>query len=165
MDTTGQFSIRPITNADRSFVAEFTARQWGSDWMVTNGVALRISEQEGFLAVINNGVEGMATYHVSGEECELTSLDSLKEGMGIGTALIEAVIAAAREAGCRRLFLITTNDNTHALRFYQKRGFRLSALRPGAVDESRKIKPEIPLTGLDGIPIHDEIELTLTLQP
>jgi ribosomal protein S18 acetylase RimI-like enzyme len=61
------------------------------------------------------------------------------------------------------LFLVTTNDNTPALRFYQKRGFVLSALRPNAIAENRKVKPEIPLTGQDGIPIRDELELEMHL--
>jgi GNAT superfamily N-acetyltransferase len=81
------------------------------------------------------------------------------EGQGVGTLLVESVQEAARAAGCRRFFLITTNDNLNALRFYQRRGFRLAALRPGAVDASRQIKPSIPLTGEYGIAIHDELEL------
>ena len=83
----------------------------------------------------------------------------------MGTALIEAVKAIAIQSGCRRLFLITTNDNTPALRFYQRRGFVLAALHKGAVLKSRKIKPEIPLTGIDDIPIRDEIELEIDLIP
>jgi hypothetical protein len=57
----------------------------------------------------------------------------------------------------------TTNDNTRALRFYQRAGFHLTALRPGAVTAARKSKPEIPELGEDGIPIRDEIELTMEL--
>jgi ribosomal protein S18 acetylase RimI-like enzyme len=55
------------------------------------------------------------------------------------------------------------NDNLHALRFYQKRGFVLVALHRNALEASRKLKPEIPLVGIDGIPIRDEIELELVL--
>jgi hypothetical protein len=84
-------------------------------------------------------------------------------GQGVGTALIEAVKVAAIEAGCRRLWLMTTNDNLHALGFYQRRGFRLVAVYPGAVDAARLLKPEIPLLGNDGIPIRDEIELEIAL--
>ena len=70
----------------------------------------------------------------------------------------------ATKAGCRRLWLVTTNDNTHALRFYQRRGFRIAAVHTGAIDEYRgTLKPEIGLTGNDGIPIRDEIELELAL--
>ena len=68
-----------------------------------------------------------------------------------------AVEQQAREAGARRIWLITTNDNLDVLRFYQRRGYRLAAVFPGAVDEARKQKPTIPLTGFYGIPIRDEI--------
>jgi len=75
--------------------------------------------------------------------------------------LIEAAVGAARHFGCREVRLTTTNDNVDALRFYQRRGFRLAELRPGAVDRSRQEKPQIPQTGDYGIPLHDEIDLTL----
>lgn len=73
--------------------------------------------------------------------------------------LLDALLEAARRGGCRRLWLITTNDNLNALRFYQRRGWRLVAVHAGAVDEARKVKPQISVIGEDGIPIHDEIEL------
>ena len=94
----------------------------------------------------------------------IAALDGLAQGQGIGTALLETVKQVALEAGCRRLWLIVTNDNLPALRFYQKRGFHLAAVYPNALEASRRLKPEIPLFGLDGIPLRDEIELELTLQ-
>ena len=81
----------------------------------------------------------------------------------MGTALIEAVKEKAEEVRCRRLWLITTNDNLNALRFYQKRGFRLVKVSPSAVDAARQIKPSISELGADGIPLRDEIELELRL--
>ena len=71
-------------------------------------------------------------------------------------------IAQAQEF--RRVWLITTNDNTPAVRFYQKKGFSLVAVYRNAIEASRKLKPEIPLKGIDGIPIRDEIELELLLK-
>ena len=73
------------------------------------------------------------------------------------------VRAAAVAAGCRRLWLITTNDNLPALRFYQRRGFVLAALHRDAIAASRRLKPQIPLLGLDNIPIRDELELEMAL--
>lgn len=108
---------------------------------------------------------GLLTFFVKGDECEVTSLDSLREGQGIGTKLMNAVMDEARKQKCRRVLLITTNDNLRALGFYQKRGFELVAIHRGAVNESRKIKPSIPLTGFDGIPLRDEIELEMILNP
>jgi hypothetical protein len=97
------------------------------------------------------------------DACEIMSLNAWREGSGVGTALIEA----ARQAACRekrqRLLLVTTNDNTAALRFYQKKEFTISGMRLNVMEQSRKIKPEIPPSGADGIPIRDEIELEIVL--
>ena len=85
---------------------------------------------------------------------------------GIGSLLLERVVAAAREAGCSRLWLTTTNDNVDALRFYQRRGFALSALRTGVVVEARRtVKPDLPATGAYGIPMRDELDLELPWRP
>lgn len=162
-DSIYPIQFRTVGPEDREWVRRFTAEYWGSDKMITRGKVLYISEQEGFIAEMGGEVVGFVSYRVEGLACEITSLDSLREGLGIGSRLIEQIKTVARAAGCTRLFLITTNDNLHALRFYQRRGFRLAALYPGAVNESRKLKPEIPLIGNDGIPLRDEIELEMDL--
>ena len=108
------------------------------------------------------GMLGLLTYVPSPgwEQCEVLTLHVTGQWHGVGTALIEAVEQLAAEHGCARLWLITTNDNVDALRFYQRRGFQLAAIHLHAVDESRsKLKPEIPVTGAYGIPVRDEIEL------
>jgi len=110
-----------------------------------------------FMAVEGGRVVGVVTYVVDGDACEVLTLHADPPRRGVGTALIEAVVAETR---CRRLWLITTNDNTDALRFYQRRGFRLAELHRGAVDRSRAtLKPEIPEIGDHGIPIRDELVL------
>jgi hypothetical protein len=85
--------------------------------------------------------------------------------MGVGSALVEAVADAARATGCTRLWLITTNDNERAQGWYRRRGFVLVAIREGAVERSRTLKPEIPLVGAGGIPIRDELEFERSLTP
>jgi ribosomal protein S18 acetylase RimI-like enzyme len=90
-------------------------------------------------------------------------LDSLREGQGVGTTLIQAVVEEARKRNCKRVFLITTNDNLNALGFYQKRGFELVKINRGALLETRKLKPGIPLIGENNIPLRDEIELEMML--
>lgn len=156
-------SIEPIDGRYRSWAARLLLEQWGSTIMVTRGKAHNLAALPGFVALIDDEPTGLATYRIAAGECELTSLNSLQPGLGVGRALVEAVRRAAEAAACRRLWLITTNDNTPALRFYQRLGFALVAVHRGAVDASRLIKPEIPAVGLDGIPIRDEIELELLL--
>ena len=93
----------------------------------------------------------------------MLTLHAAHRHRGTGTALIEAIETLARDAGCTRLWLITTNDNVDALRFYQRRGFRLAKLHAGAVDDARaRLKPGIPRVGDHGIPLRDELELELT---
>lgn len=105
---------------------------------------------------------GAATYWIDGEACEVLTLHAGVRFAGTGSALLVALKEFARGAGCRRLWVVTTNDNVDALRFYQRRGFRLAHLRPGAVDESREeLKPEIPRLGDHDIPLRDELELEL----
>jgi GNAT superfamily N-acetyltransferase len=112
----------------------------------------------------DGSVAGVLTYDIAGDACEILTLHVEAQWGGTGTALIDAVTGIAVAAGCRRLWVLTTNDNVDALRFYQRRGLRLSALRPGAVNESRRtLKPQIPPTGNYGIPLSDEIELSMDL--
>jgi len=141
--------VRRLTPEDLPRLCRFWMGHWGDEIMITRGNIYRPEQLEGF--VIEDG------------ECEVTSLDSLREGQGIGSKLIDVAIDEARKQNCKRFFLITTNDNMNALRFYQKRRFELVALYCGAVNESRKIKPSIPLTGFDDIPLRDEIELEIRL--
>lgn len=160
MDT---FHIRPATETDHDDVARILTENWSSTEIVTRGRIHRADGLPGFVAVEDGRLVGLLTYRMEGEECEIITLNSEADGVGIGTALLSAVKDAAISAHCRRLWLISTNDNTNALRFYQKRGFTLVALHPGALAESRKLKPEIPLLGMNGIPLRDEIELEMLL--
>jgi GNAT superfamily N-acetyltransferase len=157
------FHIQPITEDDRDWVAPFLTAQWGSVRQAMWGRVIDISVLPGFVAVRGPERVGLVTYQIAGDACEVTSLNSATEGIGVGTALLDAVREVAEAAGCRRLALITTNDNMHALRFYQRRGWTLAALYPNSLEAARRRKPEIPEIGLNGIPLRDEIELELIL--
>jgi ribosomal protein S18 acetylase RimI-like enzyme len=155
--------IRPICDDDRARVANLIAQQWGAEIVVGHGAVYRPRELPGFVAIDDGTMVGLVTYHIDDAACEIVTLNSVKPGIGIGTALIDAIKRIARQANCTRLWLVTTNDNIDALRFYQKRGFALGAVRRNAVEQSRKIKPQIPLIGEHGIPLRDEIELEMEL--
>jgi ribosomal protein S18 acetylase RimI-like enzyme len=142
-------------------VAWLVAELWGSELVAVHGTVLRPAEMPGFIAERSRRVVGLLTYQLVGDMLEIVTLNAIERRAGVGTRLIEAVASAARHFGCREIRLTTTNDNVDALRFYQRRGFRLAELRPGAVDRSRQEKPEIPMVGDYGIPLHDEIDLTL----
>ena len=148
--------------ADRVWAEARMDAGWGGALQARRGELHDVLALPGFVAEEDGGPRGLATYRVGGDECELAFIEAFERGRGVGTALLEAVRAAA--AGCARIWVVTTNDNLDALRFYQRRGFRLVALRPGAVDEAREqLKPRIGRVGAFGIPIRDELELELRL--
>lgn len=157
------FQVRPISAGDSGWIARFVRERWGAEEVIAHGTIYRPGMLPGFVAVQAGERVGLVTHHISGDDCEIVTIDSIRPGIGIGSALLESVKEAAREAGCRRVFLITTNDNLHALRFYQRRGFRLVAIHRDALAEARRIKPTIPLVGASGIPLRDEIELEIRL--
>jgi ribosomal protein S18 acetylase RimI-like enzyme len=158
-----KFEIQRLGPAQRQEAVIWIRQRWGSDIVAVHGVTYRPAELPGFVAVDGGAWLGLVTYHVDRDSCEIVTIDSDRPNQGVGTALIEAVKELACQTGCRRLWLVTTNDNTAALRFYQRRGFTLAALHRDAVSRSRQMKPQIPLAGSDGIPIRDELELEMLL--
>jgi GNAT superfamily N-acetyltransferase len=157
------FTIEPLGETHRTWANHLIEENWGAVKIVTRGKIHDASVLPGFVALRDAEPAGLATYSIVGTECEMVSLDSLAEGIGIGTGLVNAVTQEALRAGCRRLWLITTNDNLKAVRFYQKRGFHLVAIHRDALEVTRKLKPGLPLTGIDGIPLRDEIEMEMVL--
>jgi ribosomal protein S18 acetylase RimI-like enzyme len=151
--------VRALRDDERAWAAAALRARWGGDVVVGSGRELRPADLPGVVADADGERAGLATYAIDDDGCELVTIDALTVGGGIGGALVEAVIEAARAAGCTRVHLITTNDNLPALRLYQRHGFVLTELRPGAIDKSRELKPQISATGHSGIPIRDELVL------
>ena len=152
--------IREYREGDRIWAEPFMQGEFGGPYQARRGELIDVLALAGFVAEESGIPVGLATYRRERNDCELAFIATLERHQGIGSALLEAVVKAA--AGCDRLWLVTTNDNLEALRFYQRRGFVLSALRPGAVDEARRrLKGQISSLGYFGIPLRDELELDL----
>jgi ribosomal protein S18 acetylase RimI-like enzyme len=154
--------IREYRESDRVWAEQSMLADFGGVLQARRGELLDVLALQGFVAERGGRPIGLLTYRLADDECELAFIAALERHTGVGTALVEALLRAV--AGCKRIWLVTTNDNLEALRFYQRRGFVLAALRPGAVDEARKhLKPQIAAVGDFGIPLRDELELALEL--
>lgn len=158
-------TIEPLAGSLREGAIAHIAGEWGEP-IVTRGNIIDIRRLPGFMAVESGELAGGILYEIRNSECEIVVLFSHVENKGTGTALIDAVISWAKIEGCRRVWLITMNDNTHAIRFYQRRGFDLKAVHINAFDVTRKLK-KMPLKddilGIDGIPIRHEFEFEILL--
>ncbi len=158
-------TLRAIAAADHTWIAEELCRNWGGTEISSLDAWHHADRLPGFIAWLGLDRVGLITHTPAHADlgCEVITLSSRVEGRGVGLMLLEACVGVARSAGCRRIFLTTTNDNLRAIGFYQKRGWSMAAVHRGAMDRARAIKPSIPLVGMNGIPLRDEIEFELLL--
>ena len=154
-----ELQIRATTQEDIELIAELMKKYWGGEPLVSSTWTLYPSKLPGFLAFDGNEVVGFCFYEIRGHDLELIVIEALKKQVGLGTQLLNQVIKVAKEENCKRVFLVTHNDNLDALRFYQRRGFYIYAVHLNVMKEVRKKKPAIPLQGEYDIPLRDEIEL------
>ncbi len=154
-----------IEDSDREEVARFIERHWGSTRIISLGKAYYPHEHEGFIERREGKIAGLLSMRTDEDSLEILTVNSVVPGERIGTSLILAAIEEARRRSFGRVWLTTTNDNMKAIGLHQRLGFRMVEVHVGAVDAARKIKPQIPETGRDGIPIHDEIVLECKIKP
>ncbi len=148
--------VRPLLPEDREWADRVLLDSWGGRAVALRG---RLHDAGRLPTLVAGDRLGMATYAVEGDAADLITINAETPGQGAGSALVAALVDELGRQGVRVLRVVTTNDNLDALRFYQRRGFRLTAVWPGAVDAARRLKPSIPAVGAYGIPIRDEIEL------
>jgi ribosomal protein S18 acetylase RimI-like enzyme len=153
-------AIAPRHPEDAAWIRETFVREWCGDAVaVGDGSVVTADEVPALIAWRGGARAGMIAYLLSETVCEIAAFVARPTGAGVGTALLEALVDLAHEKGCVRLEVATTNDNLDALRFYQRRGFRLIDLVPNKLEEVRARKPDTPLTGMYGIPLRDVLVL------
>lgn len=158
------FKIFSNDKIEKNLISKFFVEHWGSPEMVVSSGIYHCDQLNGYASLNkDNEINGLITYIIKGEICEIISLDSIEERKGIGTSLVNRVESIAKTKKCKYVNIITTNDNLNALAFYQKRGYRIIGIEIDAVEKARRIKPEIPLVSDEGIPIKDEILLAKEL--
>lgn len=155
--------IRPIEAADLPRVRALLEQHWAAVHIASGGRLVNAGELPGLLAVEGDRILGLLTYELRDGRCEIVTLNAFEPRRGIGTLLIAEIAGLAKNEGWKRLWLMTTNDNIDAIRFYQRRGLVLVAVHRNACDVSRMLKPQIPRVGNFGIPLRDEIELEYLL--
>ncbi len=137
----------------------------GGPVVVSHGVAHRLNDYPSLIAERHATPVGLATFRIAGAEAELLALAATEQWQGTGSALLAAVEKEVTQAGCRALMLCTTNDNTDALRFYQRRGYQLKTLHAGAFAEVQRIKGiSGEVMGQHQIVIRDELVLEKALR-
>ena len=157
--------VRDNEREDQPWIERILKERWGGVRVIVHDETF---DAHLLPALVAGEREGLATFRIQqtnqAKVAELVTLDAVKAGQGVGTTLIDALVSKLQAERVTVLRVTTTNDKLNALRFYQRRGFRITAVRPGAVDKARRLKPSISLIGEYGIPIRDEIELERRVQ-
>jgi 2-oxo-4-hydroxy-4-carboxy--5-ureidoimidazoline (OHCU) decarboxylase/GNAT superfamily N-acetyltransferase len=156
--------IRDLGPPDHDWARDLISRLQGSEGVARLGELIDPLALECLVAEADGRRIGLASVHEApGKGLELVLLLSDPAGVGAGTALMETARQVAAASGHHRLWLVTTNDNLPALRFYLRRGMSVAAVHAGAVAADRALKPEIPERNQqNGLPIRDLVELELT---
>jgi ribosomal protein S18 acetylase RimI-like enzyme len=155
---------RELTIDDRAWVERLVSERFESSRIVSRGVLHDARSLPGLIAKSDGAPVGLLQHHEVGEQFEVVVLIAVRPRQGVGGFLLREAERIARSHGCKRLWLVTTNDNAPALSFYRAIGWRQAAIHRGAIRDSRRLKPEIPEFAADGTPIQDEIEFELLLE-
>ncbi|RLZ11604.1 GNAT family N-acetyltransferase [Faecalibacter macacae] len=155
--------IRLTLLEEKNIVKELFIKEWNSDIMISKNQKHFVENLESIIAVVDKEIIGLLTFNIINKQAEIVSLDSFNEGKGIGTKLLDFTLNYFKNLYLDRIWLITSNDNCHAIRFYQKRGWKMVNIHFNAIEEARLLKPQIPMFGYDGIPILHEIEFEYSL--
>jgi ribosomal protein S18 acetylase RimI-like enzyme len=153
--------IEPL--ADLVLLQTLLNRRWG-DTLMMFGRAWKSGDYSALVARSpSSDILGLVTYAMQKSTILVLTLDNFSREPGIGRAMLEQIAVIGREARARQLRVLTTNDNTPALRYFQKLGYRIVAFYPGAIQVYRAVAPNLPEIGVDDIPVRDAIELEIDL--
>ncbi len=157
--------IRPFKASDKA-VIEAVLHSWGGDFVVSRGRKSYPQNSPGFIAIGADGsYEGLISFEKRpGNEAEITLFEAVQQGQGTGRKLMKAALKHLKKSGFRKAYVISTNNNIQAFKFYQQSGFRPVAVYPDAMKTARRLKPSIPKICSNGLPINDEILYELNLQ-
>ena len=156
--------VRDFEPRDHDWARRLIGNHQGGDHRVARlGELLDPLGQEGIVAELDGRPVGLLTVHETDRGLEVLTLHSEAPGIGAGTRLLETALRVAAASAAPRLWLVTTNDNVDAIRWYLRRGMRVAAVHAGQVDRDRAaLKPQLPERNPDnGSAIRDLVELEI----
>lgn len=149
--------VRDATPDDYAAIREIALKYWGETEQVCFDRQYDVLTLPALLAHNDENVAGVLSYAPEGDRVNLVMLNVHPEYQGRRTArsLLSAAEAKARAHGCSRLVVATSNDDLPALYLYQRWGFVITEVKPGAIlAHHGREEP-----GFAGIPVRDEMRL------
>ncbi|MBC7260953.1 MAG: GNAT family N-acetyltransferase [Chloroflexi bacterium] len=149
--------VRAAQPEDYDAIKEMALMYWGETEVVCFDQTYDILKLPALLAFSDDKLAGMLSYAIEGDRMTIVMLNVHPEFQGRRTARSLLAIAEreARNRGLSRLVVATSNDDLPALYLYQRWGFVISEIKPGAIlAHHGREEP-----GFASIPVRDEIRL------
>jgi ribosomal protein S18 acetylase RimI-like enzyme len=149
--------VHEAQDSERALVRELFQRDFGRTQIIAFGEVMNVDEMPVLVATTHEEVSGALAYRLVGDGLHIVALatDVMWQRSGVGGHLVAEAELLARRLSLARIIVTTTNDNLPGLYFYQRRGFRLTSLRPGGILEHTNGAQ----AGFAGIPVRDEVQL------
>ncbi len=149
--------VHEAGDEERVVIRDLFERDFGRTKIIAFGELMNVDEMPALVATTYEEVSGALAYRLHGDGLHIVALatDVLWQRSGVGGHLVAEAELFARKLSLARVLVTITNDNLPALYFYQRRGYRLSAVRPGSV--LAHTTETVP--GFAGIPVRDEVHL------
>ena len=155
--------VREATPVDRELAEEIFRREFGGRQLVADGQPITADRAELLVAETEGGVAGALAWRRLPDALHIIALatDPIWQRAGVGSYLLAEAELLARRLSLTRIVITISNDNIPAQYFYQRRGYRLMKVLPGAIAAQPQ---NAGLVGFAAIPIVDEIQLSKDLQ-
>jgi ribosomal-protein-alanine N-acetyltransferase len=129
--------LRPMTGADLDEVVSLEHQVFGAEAWTRQMLAGELEQQPAsryYLVADDDGqLAGYAGMLAAGWQADVVTVAVAADrwGRGIGSALLEALLAEAARRGCREVFLEVRTDNTRAQELYRRYRFTEMGIRKG----------------------------------
>jgi ribosomal protein S18 acetylase RimI-like enzyme len=150
--------VREASPADREKALELFKRDFGPAQLVAYGEAISLDNAAALVAETDNEIAGALAWRPFDGALHILALatDPMWQRAGVGGHLVAEAELLARRQGQPRVIVTIANDNLPALYFYQRQGYRISAILRDSIAAHTRGQQAV---GFAGIPILDEIQL------
>jgi GNAT superfamily N-acetyltransferase len=154
--------VRPQEDDDRQRVRDLFIADFGHLTIVAFGEEMHADQEETLVAVMRDDIAGALAWrqHAGAFHVVALATDPMWQRSGVAGHLLAEAEIIARRLSLPRIITATSNDNLPSLYFFQRHGYRATAVVPDAFAVHSRT-PSAP--GFGGIPVLDEIQLQKVL--
>ncbi|MBA2480294.1 MAG: hypothetical protein H0V44_06505 [Planctomycetes bacterium] len=158
--------LRNVKPADHDWLASVLSGEGLEDFASPDLNAATLSASPGFIAQVGEDRLGAISYRVGPMSYEILMLYSGRPGLGIGRALVNAVIMDANDAQRTQVTVIARNASGAGVAFFKGLGFTVFSVRPTQAKTTRRhVKSSASTPGAAPVPLKaDEIELVFSIR-